>query len=118
MENNQKYVEFVEHNIANRNEIIPLDLYLKTIKASAFSKKEMYRSYYSFDIEFANYVEEHTSVKDYDGIMFLDTIILDIDKGTMPCDEFKMNVEDCINTIRELGVRNEHIVVMGIILSC
>ena len=109
MEDNQRYVEFVEHNIANRNEIIPLDLYKKTIKASAFSKKEMYRSYYSFDKEFANYVEKHKSVKDYDGIMFLDTIILDIDKGTMPCDEFKMHVEDCISTVRELGIRNEHI---------
>ena len=109
MENSQRYVEYVEHNIANRNEIIPLELYDKTIKMSAFSKKEMYRSYYSFDENFPKYVEEHNSVKDYEGLMFLDTIILDIDKGTMPCNEFKIHTEDCLSTIRELGIDTKDI---------
>ena len=109
MEDSKRYVELVENNISNRNQIIPLDLYKKTIKASAFNKKEMYRSYYSFDSGFLDYVETHKSVSNYDGHMMVDTIILDIDKGKMTNDELKIFVEDCIGTIDSLGINPEHI---------
>jgi len=109
MENSQRFVEFVEENVANRNQIIPIDIYDKAIKLSAFSKKEMYRSYYSFDESFYRYVEQHNSVRQYDGPMFLDSIILDIDKGPMDCEQHKDYVEQCIADITEIGVKDEDI---------
>ena len=64
MENREdRYVEYVENNIANRNNIITHSLYNKTEKSTSLSQKESYRSYYMFDKSLFDHVKKYSSVK-------------------------------------------------------
>ena len=59
MENREnRFVEYVENNISNRNSIIPHTLYSLTEKHTSLSNKESYRSYYTFDQSLYDYVEK------------------------------------------------------------
>jgi hypothetical protein len=110
MENRKnRYVEYVENNIANRNNIITHSLYNKTEKSTSLSKKESYRSYYMFDKSLYNHVEKYSSVKNYEGLVYVDRLTLDIDKHTMNDEELLESVKQCIQEIEEVGVKQKHI---------
>lgn len=112
MENNKsekRYLEIVETNIANRNTVCDIDVYKSKEKEYMFSKKEMYRSYYLFDNQFATYVRQHKSVKDFPGKTYISKIILDIDKGTMDCKSLKDYVSNCIVEIENIGIDLNHV---------
>lgn len=112
MENNQndkRYIEIVENSISNRNTICDLEVYKSKEKDAMFANKEMYRSYYLFDSQFATHVSKNNSVKDYNGKAYVSKLILDIDKGTMDCQSLKDYVDHCITEIENIGVDLNHI---------
>lgn len=110
MENREnRYVEYVENNIANRNNIIPHTLYSKTEKSTSLSKKEAYRSYYVFDKSLYDYVKKYSSVKNYEGLVYVDRLTLDIDKHTMSDEALYETIKQCILEIEEIGIKQEHI---------
>ena len=100
MENREnRYVEYVENNIANRNNIITHSLYNKTEKSTSLSQKESYRSYYMFDKSLFDHVKKYSSVKNYEGLVYVDRLTLDIDKHTMNDEELLESVKQCIQEI-------------------
>lgn len=108
MDNKETIVEIVEGNIANRNKICSLEDYYKKEKDNAW-KDEMYRSYYSFDETFYDYVNTKKTVKGFDGLCYVDKLIIDIDKGTIEDSNFQGYTISCIDELIEKGVYNDDI---------
>ena len=108
MENRENIIEIVEGDIRNRNVTMSLNDYDKLVKKNAW-KKEMYRSYYSFDETFSEHVSENQSVKGYDGLIYLNNIVIDIDKGDIIDSSFQGYVMDCISQLLDKGLMAEDI---------
>ena len=104
MENNQdSIVEIVQGSITNRNVTTTLDDYESSVQNNAWHD-EMYRSYYTFDKTFEDHVKKTKSVKGYEGLIHLDRIIIDIDKGNINEDSFQAYILDCITQLLDKGV--------------
>ena len=69
----------------------------------------MYRSYYSFDETFHNHVKETKSVKGFNGLIYLDNIIIDVDKGEIHESSFQGYLINCITDLLDKGVMSEDI---------
>ena len=108
MENKENVVEVIQGNVSNRNQVTSIDVYNKMVSSNTF-QNEMYRSYYSFDKTFYEYVKLNGSVKNFDGLTYLDTIILDIDKGDINDSDFHNYVYDCLNQLEDLTIDSKHI---------
>jgi len=110
MENREnRFVEYVENNISNRNSIIQHSLYSLTEKSTSLSNKESYRSYYSFDQSLYDYVEKYGTVKNYEGLVYVDRLTLDIDKHTMSDEALLETVKQCVEEVEAIGVKRNHI---------
>ena len=109
MESNQKYIEFVENNISNRNQIIPVELYYRSINGAAFMQKESYGSYYHQDEALYKYVQKYGSVKGYEGLVYVNRLILDIDKNGLQDEELYELTKNHIGELIEFGIKEEHI---------
>lgn len=109
MESNQKYIEFVENNISNRNQIIPVELYYRSINGAAFMQKESYGSYYHQDEALYKYVQKYGSVKGYEGLVYVNRLILDIDKNGLEDEELYELIKNHIGELIEFGIKEEHI---------
>ena len=109
MENSKRYIEYVETNISNRNQIIPIELYYDAIKSTAFVDKESYGSYYRFDSSYYDYVTQHSSVKGYEGLVYVDRLILDIDKHSLDDATLYETVKAYIRECVEFGINKEDI---------
>lgn len=109
MENSKRFIEYVETNISNRNQIIPIELYHSAIKNTAFVDKESYGSYYRFDSSYYDYVTQHSSVKGYEGLVYVDRLILDIDKHSFDNDTLYETVKAYIGQCLEFGLKKEDI---------
>ena len=109
MESSERFVEYVENSISNRNQIIPINIYHKATSNTAFMDKESYSSYYSFDISLYEYVQKNSSVKGYEGLVYVNRLILDVDKGALDdyelFESFKANIAELL----EFGVKTEDI---------
>jgi|TARA_R100000231_G_scaffold96936_3_gene72488 hypothetical protein len=81
--------------------------YQKEVIATAWKDTEMYRSYFMFSDDFKEHVDKEGSVKGFKGITYLDYIILDIDKGTIPDDQFIGYLQQCLSEIFDKGVMEE-----------
>lgn len=108
MENNSKLVEIVQGSLKNRNIITTLDAYNKEEKENAF-KKEMYRSYYSFDRTFADHVTKTKSVKAFEGLVYADTITIDIDKGNIDGENLQDYLRHCCDELFDFGIDSKHV---------
>lgn len=108
MENNSKLVEIVQGSLKNRNSITTLDAYNKEEKENAF-KKEMYRSYYSFDRTFADHVTKTKSVKAFEGLVYADTITIDIDKGNIDGENLQNYLRHCCDELFDFGIDSKHV---------
>lgn len=108
MDNRKAIIELVQGDIRNRNVTIPLNDYENIVKKNAW-KKEMYRSYYSFDETFGEHVSDNQSVKGFNGLIYLDDIIIDIDKGDIDDSSFQGYVMDCISQLLDKGLMAEDI---------
>lgn len=109
MEDREKYIEYVENNISSRNQIIPINLYHNAIKNTAFIDKESYGSYYRFDNSLYEYVNKYNSVKGYEGLVYVDRLILDIDKKTSDSSSLYEQVKAYIGECLEFGIKSEDI---------
>jgi len=108
MENKETIVEIIQGSVANRNNVGTIEDYRQCVEKNAWSK-EMYRSYYHFDETFRDYVDEHKTVKGFDGLTYIDRIILDVDKGNISDDQFQPYLLQCLSEIEDLGIDNSHI---------
>lgn len=109
MEDSQKYVEYVENSISNRNQIIPIELYHNAIKLTSFTEKESYGSYYSHDKSLYDYVNKNSSLKGYEGLVYVDRLILDIDKNGLDNNELYELVKSHIGECIDFGIEEKHI---------
>mgnify|MGYP003131956102 CR=1 FL=1 len=107
-ENSRFYCELVEGSLSQRNSVTNIDDYSEKVISNAW-KDEMYRSYFTFGEDFQKYVEETNSVKGFNGIAYIDYIILDIDKGDIPTDHFIGYLQQCISEMFDKGVMEEDI---------
>jgi hypothetical protein len=108
LENKETIVEIVSGNIANRNDVATLDIYTRMEKENAW-KGEMYRSHYSFDETFYDFVKKNKTVKGFDGLCYVDRIIIDIDRGEIEESSFQQYVTNCIDDLIDKGVYNDDI---------
>ena len=74
MENKETIIEIINGSVSNRNRIGTIDEFNSLVKSNAWSG-EMYRSYYSFDETLTQHVDVHRTVKGFDGLTYLDSII-------------------------------------------
>ncbi len=107
MEDRTYYVELVKNDISKRNTLSTHEDYQKEVIATAWKDTEMYRSYFMFSDDFKEHVDKEGSVKGFKGITYLDYIILDIDKGTIPDDQFIGYLQQCLSEIFDKGVMEE-----------
>jgi len=107
MEDRTYYVELVKNDISKRNTLSTHEDYQKEVIANAWKDTEMYRSYFMFSDDFKEHVDKEGSVKGFKGITYLDYIILDIDKGTIPDDQFIGYLQQCLSEIFDKGVMEE-----------
>ena len=107
MEDRTYYVELVKNDISNRNALSTHENYQKEVITNAWKDTEMYRSYFMFSDDFKEHVDKESSVKGFKGITYLDYIILDIDKGTIPNDQFIGYLQQCLSEIFDKGVMEE-----------
>ena len=108
MESRKAIVEIIRGSVSNRNQIGTIEEYNTIVRENAWGG-EMYKSYYAFDETLKDYVEQHKSVKGFDGLTYIDKIILDIDKGNIPDDQFQPFLLECLKEIEELGIDKSHV---------
>tara|TARA_X000001388_G_scaffold56374_2_gene41634 strand:- start:13068 stop:14861 length:1794 start_codon:yes stop_codon:yes gene_type:complete len=107
MENN-RIVEVVTGGIHKRNTLMPYNNYLELESKNAF-KKEMYRSYYMFDDTFSQHVATHKSVKGYNGLVYPDRLIIDLDKGDIDGENLQSYLKHVCNELFDFGIDSSHI---------
>lgn len=107
MENN-RVVEVVQDGLSNRNTIIPFDDYLELEKKNAFNK-EMYKSYYMFDDTFTTHVITNKSVKGYNGLVYPNRIIIDVDKGDIDGENLQNYLRHVCNELFDFGIDSNHV---------
>jgi len=78
-----KYIEIAQGAPNKRGQIIPLTELKKYIKPNV----ELYRSYYTYDEKILAHLKAFKTVRGFTGTMWLDEIVLDIDKGKSSDDE-------------------------------
>ena len=106
MEN--RTLEVVQSNINNRNNVFLLNDYIELENQNRF-KDEMYRSYYQFDRMFQDYVIKHKTVKGYDGLVYPDRLIIDIDKGDVDGENLQSYLQHVCNELFNFGINDSHI---------
>ena len=108
MENKETIIEIINGSVSNRNRIGTIDEFNQLVKDNAWNG-EMYKSYYSFDETLKQHVDVHRTVKGFDGLTYLDSIILDIDKGNIVDDQFQPYLLQCLKEIEDLGIDKSHV---------
>ena len=106
MEN--RIVEIVQGNVSQRNKLIMYDDYLKLESENTF-KNEMYRSYYMFDNTLQTHVMAHKSVKGYDGLVYPDKLIIDLDKGDIDGENLQNYLKHVCNELFDFGIDSRHV---------
>lgn len=92
-----KFIEIAIEKPSNRHKIIPLTDLKKFIKPEV----ELYRSYYTYDENILKHMELFKTTKGFDGKMWLDSIIIDIDKGKSSDDETLYRTQLFVQNLEE-----------------
>ena len=71
----QRYIEIAVKHPSNRGVCIPIDEMFDYV-----SGEQMYRSYYTFDADLPEHLNNFKTIKNYKGKYYIDRIILDIDR--------------------------------------
>ena len=106
MEN--RIIEVVQGEIRNRNNLMSIDDYLELESKNAFGK-EMYRSYYMFDKTYKDHVILNKSVKGYNGLVYPDRLIIDVDKGEVDGESLQNYLRHVCNELFDFGVNSSHV---------
>lgn len=75
------FTEVVIGSVHNRNTIVPLSSVAEYLKIAQRAKQPLFKSYYKFPEAFKVHVNKEHSVGGYRGLVYLDKVLLDIDKG-------------------------------------
>jgi len=108
MESKETIIEVVQGKINKRNQLTTLDIYSELQNKNAF-KEEMYRSYYSFDKTYYDFVQKNKTVKGFDGLVYIDTITIDIDKGEADEEGIQHYVRYALDELFNFGIDNNHV---------
>ena len=76
MENKETIIEIINGSVSSRNGTVCTVEEFNSMISEHKWNGEMYRSYYSFDETMKEYVEKNRTVKGFDGLTYLDSIIL------------------------------------------
>lgn len=106
MEN--RIVEVVQGNVNQRNTLVTYDEYLKLEGKNTF-KNEMYRSYYMFDDTLQAHVIANKSVKGYNGLVYPDRLIIDLDKGDIDGENLQNYLKHVCNELFDFGIDSRHV---------
>ena len=109
MENKETIIEVINGSVSSRNGTVCTVNEFNQMISEYKWNGEMYRSYYSFDETMKEYVETNRTVKGFDGLTYLDSIILDVDKGNIPDDQFQPYLLQCLGEIEDLGIDKSHV---------
>ena len=109
MENKETIIEIINGSVSSRNGTVCTVEEFNSMISEHKWNGEMYRSYYSFDETMKEYVETNRTVKGFDGLTYLDSIILDVDKGNMPDNQFQPYLLQCLGEIEDLGIDKSHV---------
>lgn len=75
------YTEVVIGSTNNRNTVIPVSMLNSFLKTAQLSKKPLFRSYYNFPLAFRTHAMQNKTVSGYHGMVYINNILLDIDRG-------------------------------------
>ena len=101
------YVETAIGDVASRNTIIPYKDLQDTVQNNV--GKELYRSMFLYTEEILSHVEEHGSVKNYEGIQALDKITFDVDIASNNSKKLMEDTDNLIGSLTNKGVKEEYI---------
>ena len=80
MESNTRFVEYVENGLHNRNQIIPEEIYYQSKRLLHFWTKRATAPTICF-LSMYEHVQSSGSLKGYEGLVYVNRLILDIDKN-------------------------------------
>lgn len=75
-------VEYALGNVSNRNNCVALKGLNKIVELARTQNKDLYRSYYMYDESLEEHFKIYKTIRSYKGNYYLDTIKLDVDRGT------------------------------------
>lgn len=104
----ERYCEVAIGSVTNRGRIIPVEDLAKILKEN--QNIELYRSYYTFDKEILEHFQKYKSVRTFKGMLYLEKIIFDIDKGSNTDTFTLQRVREFYNRLKDdFEVGKDHI---------
>lgn len=82
MEVKTKYVEVASGSVSNRGKVMQLSE-LRDFIQKAENEREIYHSWYCFDINLKHHIEKTKTIQNYKGVYDINQIILDFDKANL-----------------------------------
>ena len=82
MDIKKQYVEIASGSVSNRGKVMQLSE-LRDFISKMESDREVYYSWYCFDINLKNHIEKTKTIQNYKGVYNVNQIILDFDKGSL-----------------------------------
>ena len=97
----QLYTEIAIGTPGNRNQFIKIEdlpKYFKQVNKDG-TYQELYTNYYRFDKTLITHISKYKSIKGFDGMCYLNKILLDIDRGSQTHDVVLDNTREFVNDI-------------------
>tara|TARA_R100001463_G_scaffold6185_4_gene20350 strand:+ start:3626 stop:5482 length:1857 start_codon:yes stop_codon:yes gene_type:complete len=112
MNSDIRMVEVATGHVSNRHQAIMLN----DLSSYVFPKEqrtETYHSWYSFDEQLDQHIKATGSIQGYNGVYYINKIILDYDKKDLDDDSLLNAVKFLVNTemINDLSIDSEHILI-------
>ena len=112
MNSDIRMVEVATGHVSNRSQAIHLEKMPDYIFDKE-SRTETYRSWYVFDEQLEQHIKATGSIQGYNGVYYLDNIILDYDKKDLDDTQLYDAIKFLVNTemINDLGIDKNHIII-------
>ncbi len=106
-----QYVELCLGDFTKRNRVVPLDTLGRHAEAARRNRTPMFRSLFSFDDSLNQYLRMHKgSVAGFNGVAYLDAILIDIDKGEYSDEDTLQRARDIVAQLQDLtGIVTQNI---------
>ena len=93
----QLYTEVALGSPGNRGKLVPIQAISELIEQAFKTNQELYLSYYRYDNEAVEHVKKYNSLKGFDGNVYINNIVLDIDKGKQTDIELLEKTREFVN---------------------
>lgn len=100
--NSERFVEIATGSVANRGRCIEIKEIGKEILHCQTSKQELYRSHYFFDSSLRDHLRTYKTVRGFLGKTFIESIILDIDKGADTDEQVLVRARNIYHKLKEI----------------